>query len=172
MALPHKDWRAYLDTILDSYMRTNVTIDAVGYMVDRMEEVCTFPMAHQLANQIRQIFSEHLGVVPEYSPNSIYPLNLDPLQAFLTHPAVRPAIPPVPPGATGVEEKWMVKREIMDYIKSVLEMSTLKAMKIGPKRRTLPSVKCWVSGESLSCAFRRLRINTYLMIPQRATLSS
>jgi hypothetical protein len=49
MALPHKEWRAYLDTILDSYIRTNVTVDAVGYMVDRMEEVCTFSIAHELA---------------------------------------------------------------------------------------------------------------------------
>jgi len=42
MALPHKEWRAYLDNILDSYMRTNVTVDAVGYMVDCMEEVRNF----------------------------------------------------------------------------------------------------------------------------------
>jgi hypothetical protein len=49
MALPHKEWRAYLDTILDSYIRTNVTVDAVGYMVDRMEEVGAFSIAHKLA---------------------------------------------------------------------------------------------------------------------------
>jgi len=38
-SLPHKEWRAHLDTILDGYMRTHVTTDATEYMVDRMEEV-------------------------------------------------------------------------------------------------------------------------------------
>jgi len=97
--------------------------------------------------------------VPEYSPNSIYPLNLDPLQAFLAHPVVRSAMPIIPQGATGVEEKWVVRREIMDYIKSILELSSLKAMKIGPKPRTLPSVKCWIFGEYSSCAFQTLQMN-------------
>lgn len=40
MSLPHKEWRAYLDNILDAYMRANITIDSGEYMVDRMEQVC------------------------------------------------------------------------------------------------------------------------------------
>lgn len=51
MALPHKEWRTYLDNILDSYMRTNVTTDALGYMIDRMEEVCTFYLPTSLPPQ-------------------------------------------------------------------------------------------------------------------------
>jgi hypothetical protein len=104
--------------------------------------------------------------VPEYSPNSVYPLNLDPLQAFLAHPAVRPVIATVPKGVTGVDEKWVVKREIMDYIKSILELSSLKAMKIGPRNRTLlPSVKCWCSGEYFSCTFSDITGESELTIP-------
>jgi hypothetical protein len=45
-----------------------------------------------------------------------------------------------------MEEKWVVKREIMEYIKGVVELGSLKAMKNGPRSRAHPTVKCWLPG--------------------------
>ncbi|KIM19668.1 hypothetical protein M408DRAFT_31020 [Serendipita vermifera MAFF 305830] len=93
------------------------------------------------------IFAEHLNEVSEYPPNSTYHLVLDPLDLLFARPEIRAVVAAFNPNTMGLEEKWVFKRDIMTYIKEVVELSSYKARKTKQPSGPLPSVACWLKDD-------------------------